>query len=55
MQNTIYKEALDSAVASVEMEGYHINEPQKQFCFEFISGQINKEDFIKLMLERYKA
>ncbi len=56
MQNNIvYKDALDNAIASVEMEGYEISETQKKVCLEFVSGKINQDDFIKLMLERCGA
>jgi len=44
-------EMLESAVASVEMEGYSVNEQQKAFCFEFVTGNINKEEFINSILK----
>lgn len=44
-----YEEALNSAIASVEIEGYKLDEQQKAFCLEFVSGNINKEDFINLI------
>lgn len=50
--NTNYKEAFDNAVASVEMEGYEVEESQKMTCLDFITGRINKDDFIKLIVER---
>lgn len=49
--NNLYKEALNNAVASVELEGYEVTDTQKEFCLDFISGKINKEDFINLILE----
>ena len=53
MQNNIqYKEALDNAVASVEIEGYEVFEYQKESCLEFINGNINREEFIKIICER---
>jgi len=55
MKNDIsYKDALDNAIASVEIEGYEITASQKDFCLDFISGKINKDDFIKQMFERCK-
>jgi len=48
----IYKSALDNAVASVEMEGYNITKEQKDICYEFVSGKIDKDSFIKTLLER---
>ena len=53
--STIYMEALNNAVASVEIEGYEVTEFQKNSCLDFISGKMKKEDFIKLMLERCNA
>ena len=56
MQNNIvYNEVLNNAIASVEFEGYEIQEFQKKSCLEFVNGKINKDDFIKLMLERYNV
>lgn len=53
-QEPLYKEALNNAIASVEMEGYDVNDSQKKICLEFVSGKIDKEHFIKIMLERCK-
>lgn len=47
-----YAEALESAVASVEIEGYSVTQSQKELCLDFLSGKINKEEFIQTMLER---
>lgn len=54
-KNVNYTEVLNSAIASVEIEGYEVDEQQKAFCLEFVSGNINKEDFINLILERCRA
>lgn len=48
----IYTDALNSAVASVEIEGYAVTEMQKELCMEFVTGKMNKDEFIKIMLER---
>ncbi|MBR5535179.1 MAG: hypothetical protein IKU60_00890 [Clostridia bacterium] len=48
----IYSEALNSAVASVEIEGYKVTDAQKEICLGFVTGEINKDEFIKIMLER---
>ena len=48
----IYTDALNSAVASVEIEGYVVTETQKELCLEFVAGKMNKDEFIKIMLER---
>lgn len=47
----IYQEALDNAVASVEMEGYRITDEQKSQCFDFLSGKIDKTTFIQMVLK----
>ena len=46
-----YQEALDNAVASVEMEGYRITDEQRAQCFEFLSGKIDKATFIQMILK----
>ena len=48
-------DALNSAIASVEIEGYKLDDEQKEFCFEFVSGNMNKDEFINLMLERCRV
>lgn len=50
-QQNIYKEALNNAIASVEMEGYDVTEKQKVSCLDFLDGKIDKKDFIKTVLE----
>ena len=45
------KEALDNAIASVEMEGYRITAEQKSQCFDFLSGKIDKDTFIQMVLK----
>ena len=54
-KNVNYTEVLNSAIASVEMEGYKLDEEQKEFCLEFVSGNMEKEEFINIMLERCRA
>ena len=51
LQQDVYKEAFNSAVASVEMEGYDVTEKQKDSCLDFLNGKIDKNDFIKAVLE----
>lgn len=50
-----YQEALDNAVASVEMEGYRITNEQKAQCFDFLSGKIDKATFIQMVLKGCEA
>ncbi len=51
MENDIYQEALKNAVASVEIEGYNVNDNQKEIGLDFLSGKINREDFVNLILK----
>ena len=46
------KHALNNAVASVEMEGYSIPADDKALCMDVLNGDLTKEDFIKILLER---
>ena len=52
LQQDVYKEALNSAIASVEMEGYDVTKKQKVSCLEFLNGKIDKKDFIKDILKQ---
>lgn len=51
LQQNVYKEALNNAIASVEMEDYDVTEKQKDSCLDFLNGKIDKKDFIKAVLE----
>lgn len=46
------KAILDSAAASVEMEGYTLTEEEKRLCYDFLNDTITKAEFIKNILER---
>ena len=46
------KEILNSAVASVEMEGYKLTEEEKKLCYDYVNDTITKTEFIKTILER---
>ena len=46
------EKALNNAVASVEMEGYHISDQEKQLCMNVLNGSMTKEEFINTLLER---
>ena len=49
------EEALNSAVASVEMEGYKLSTEDKRLCMDMLDGKLSKTAFIKALLERYGA
>ena len=48
------KEALDNAIASVEIEGYRVTDEQKSQCLDFLSGKIDKDTFIQMVLKGCK-
>lgn len=46
------KAIVDSAVASVEMEGYKLTEEEKKLCYDYVNDSITKAEFIQTVLER---
>lgn len=51
----MYKEELDNAIASVEFEGYRVTDEQKSQCLDFLSGKIDKDTFIQMILKGCNA
>lgn len=47
------KDALNNAIASVEMEGYKLTEFHKKLCRNVLNGDISKKQCIDIILERY--
>lgn len=43
------EKAIESAVVSVEMEGYQIDEQSKIWCKEFLEKEITFEQYIELI------
>ena len=43
---------LNSAIASVEMEGFHLSEYERCLCLDAINEKITKDEFIRTILER---
>lgn len=41
--------AIDNAAASVEMEGYHIDDQSKDWCRKLLSKEITMEEYIILV------
>ena len=41
--------AIENSVASVEMEGYHIDEQCKEWCRKLLSGELTMEEYIVLV------
>lgn len=46
--------ALNNAIASVEMEGFEFADGERELCMAALAGKITKDDFIKILLERYR-
>lgn len=44
--------ALNNAIASVEIEGYHVSDYERQLCMSVLNGTITKEEFMQTILER---
>lgn len=42
--------AIENAVASIEMEGYHIDEKSKELCKRLLSGEITMEEYIEIVM-----
>ena len=44
--------AVSNAVASVEMEGFRISEEAKALCMQVLNGQMDKNTYIALAMQR---
>lgn len=49
MKNKSYDMAIENAVASVEMEGYQIDEQSKEWCKKLLLNEITMEEYIELV------
>lgn len=49
MKNKPYDKAIENAVASVEMEGYQIDEQSKEWCKKLLLNEITMEEYIELV------
>lgn len=43
--------ALENAVASIEIEGFHVNEEYKEWCRQFMRDEITMEQYIQRLKE----
>lgn len=48
MNDTVEK-SINNAVASVEMEGYHISDIEKQWCRQLLNREITFDDYVTLI------
>jgi len=44
--------ALNNAVASVEMEGFHVSEETKELCIQVLNGQMDYATYLTLAKQR---
>lgn len=44
--------AINNAAASVEMEGYHIDEQCREWCRMLLNRELSMEQYIKLVKEK---
>ena len=44
--------AIENAAASVEMEGYHIDEKSKDWCRQLLCKEITMEQYIQLAKQK---
>lgn len=49
MKNKSCDKAIENAVASVEMEGYQIDEQSKEWCKKLLLNEITMEEYIELV------
>ena len=46
------EQAIANAAASVEMEGYHIDEQSREWCRKLLRGELSMEQYILLVKEK---
>ncbi len=46
------EKAVNNAAASVEMEGFHIDKPYKDWCLKLLRKEITMEQYIDLVKNR---
>lgn len=52
METKSVDKAIANAAASVQMEGFHIDEQVKEWCRQLLFKQITKEEYINLLKEK---
>lgn len=51
-QEKSIKRSVENAAASVEMEGFHIDEQCKDWCRLVLMNQMSKEEYLSLLLKK---
>ncbi|MEE0913611.1 MAG: hypothetical protein U0L76_03385 [Ruminococcus sp.] len=52
MQTKSLEKNIANAVASIEMEGFHIDEQSKILCKQLLSKEITMEEYIRLIKQK---
>jgi hypothetical protein len=52
MQHKTIDKAINNAVASVEMEGFHIDEQSKRWCKQLLLNEITMEEYINKVKQK---
>lgn len=52
MQNESIEKAIENAAASVEMEGFHIDEQSKVWCRQLLLKEITMEEYIRRVKQK---
>ena len=45
------EKAVENAVASVEMEGFHVDEETKKMCERLLKGEITYDEYLAFVLQ----
>ena len=45
------EKALENAVASIEMEGFTVDEETKEMCYKLLKGEIPFEEYLAYLLK----
>lgn len=48
----VIERAINNAAASVEMEGYHIDEQCREWCRMLLNRELSLEEYIQLVKEK---
>lgn len=46
------EKAINNAAASVEMEGFYVDEECKEWCREYLRDEITMDEYMKRLLEK---
>lgn len=52
MQNNSLDKSIKNAVASIEMEGFHIDEQSKTLCRKLLLKEITMDEYLNLLKQK---